>query len=87
MNNEQITKYFKNILKKYNTTLDMNHKILSNMPIIKGTRIPVSLIIACLRDEMSIDEIEEDYNVGGDEIEEAINFVIEILDFPFQSEE
>ena len=57
------------------------------MPIIKGTRIPVSLIVACLRDEMSIKEIEENYNIDGEEIEKAMDFVIEILDFPFQNEE
>ncbi len=87
MNNTQIISYFKNILKNYDTKLDMNNKILSNMPIIKGTRIPVSLIVACLRDEMSIKEIEENYNIDGEEIEKAMDFVIEILDFPFQNEE
>ncbi len=87
MDNKQIVNYYKNILKNYDTTLDMNNKILSNMPIIKGTRIPVSLIVACLRDEMSIKEIEENYNIDGEEIEKAMDFVIEILDFPFQNEE
>ena len=87
MDNKQIASYFKKILKNYDTKLDMNNKILSNMPIIKGTRIPVSLIVACLRDEMSIKEIEENYNIDGEEIEKAMDFVIEILDFPFQNEE
>ena len=87
MDNEQIIKYFKNILKNYGDTLNMNNKILSNMPIIKRTRIPVSLIVACLRDEMSKKEIEDNYKINGEEIEKAMNFVIELLDFPFQNEE
>ena len=87
MNNDQIIKYFKNISKNYDDILDMNNKILSSMPIIKGTRIPISLIVACLRDEMSRKEIEDDYKINGEEIEKAMNFVIELLDFPFQVEE
>ncbi len=65
----------------------MNTKILGNTPTIKGTRIPVSLIIACFRDGITLDEISSSYNIAIEDIEIAIDFVIQLLDFSFQSEE
>ena len=54
------------------------------MPVIKNTRIPVSLIIACLKDEMTFQEICDEYRLTQKDIEEAMEYVIEILDTPYQ---
>lgn len=54
------------------------------MPVIKNTRIPVSLIIAYLKDEMTFEEICEEYKLTGEDIEKAMEYVIEILDVPYQ---
>lgn len=62
----------------------MNKAVLSNAPAIKGTRITISLIIACFRDNMTIEEISENYNISKENIEIAMDFVIHLLDFPFQ---
>ena len=53
------------------------------MPTIKGTRVPVSLIVACFRDGMTLEEISSSYNVTLEDIEIAMDFVIQILDQPF----
>lgn len=63
--------------------LSMNDKILSGMPSVKGTRIPISLIIASIRDEMSIDEIIKIYDLTHEDMEETFNYIIELLDYPF----
>ena len=55
------------------------------MPVMKGTRIPVSLIVACFRDGMTLEEISNSYNVTLEDIEIAMDFVIKLLDFPFQN--
>ncbi len=80
---KQIIDYFSSTLKKYDTAVSMNSKVLGNMPTIKGTRIPVSLIVACFRDGMALEEISSSYNVTLEDIETAMNFVIQILDQPF----
>lgn len=80
-----IRKYFKELSEKFNE-ITMTPEILGNMPVIEGTRIPVSLIISCLRDDMSIDEICEDYRLERKAVEEALNFVKEILNNPFHGE-
>lgn len=54
------------------------------MPVIKNTRIPVSLIVACLKDEMTIREICEEYKLTEEDVEKAMEYVIEILDVPYQ---
>lgn len=73
---KQIVDYFGRILKEYNSTVFMNTKILGNMPVIKGTRIPVSLIVACFRDGMTLEEISNSYNVTLEDIEIAMDFVM-----------
>lgn len=83
---KQIVDYFGCILKEYNSAVSMNTKILGNMLVIKGTRIPVSLIVACFRDGMTSEEISNSYNVTLEDIEIALDFVIKLLDFPFQNE-
>lgn len=82
---KQIINYFNSILKEYNLAVSMNTKILGNTPIIKGTHIPVSLIVACFRDGMTLEEISNSYNVTLEDIEIAMDFVIKLLDFPFQN--
>lgn len=57
---------------------------MSGMPAVKGTRIPISLIMACLKDEMTFGEICEEYGLTKKDIEDAVEFVIQILDAPYQ---
>lgn len=80
---KQIIDYFSNTLKKYDTAVSMNSKVLGNMPVIKETRVPVSLMIACFRDGMTLEEISNAYGIPVETIETAMNFVIQILDQPF----
>lgn len=54
------------------------------MPTIKGTRIPVSLMVACFKDEMTVQEICEEYNLTRDEVEKSMEYIMEILDTPYQ---
>ena len=54
--------------------------------MIKDTRIPVSLIVACLKDGMDIGEICEEYNLNSEDIDKAMEYVIEILDVPYQED-
>lgn len=81
---QQIIDYFDSTIKNYDKAVSMNKKVLGNTPVIKGTRIPISLIIACFRDGMTLDEISSTYNVTIENIETAMNFAIQLLDFPFQ---
>lgn len=83
INYQEIEQYFKKVAKKF-TQIQIDEKKLSGMPVIKNTRIPVSLIVACLKDEMTFQEICEEYKLTEEDIEKAMEYVIEILDVPYQ---
>ena len=82
-NHQEIEHYFNKLTKNFER-IQVDEKKLGGMPAIKNTRIPVSLIVACLKDEMTIEEICEEYNLKTNDIEEAMEYVIEILDTPYQ---
>ena len=79
----EIEQYFKKTAEKF-ANVQIDEQKLSGMPVIKNTRIPVSLIIACLKDGMTFQEICEEYEVTEDDIRNAVEYVIEILDIPYQ---
>jgi uncharacterized protein (DUF433 family) len=82
-NYREIDKYYSELTKQFNR-IENDKKRLSGMPVIKNTRIPVSLIIACLKDEMTFQEICDEYRLTQKDIEEAMEYVIEVLDTPYQ---
>jgi len=45
----------------YPDRIEINPKILGGKPVIKGTRIPVHIIITMLRDGQTFDEIIRGY--------------------------
>ncbi len=83
INYQEIEQYFKKVAKRFEQ-IQIDEKKLNGMPVIKDTRIPVSLIIACLKDEMTFKEICEEYKLTQEDIEKAMEYVIEILDVPYQ---
>lgn len=82
-NYQEIERYFNKIAKKFDA-IQIDKKKLSGMPVIKDTRIPVSLVAACLKDEMTIQDICEEYMLTKQDVETAMEYVIEILDVPYQ---
>lgn len=62
--------------------LDIN--ILGGVPVIKGTRISVATILACLADDYTIDEVLDDYdNLTRGDVLAALKFAAAVTDTPF----
>lgn len=80
-------KYYLRSLLSKNKKINMDNEILGGMPVVKGRRIPVSLILACLRDGMTASDILEDYKITPDETISAVNYAIDLLDHPFTGDE
>ena len=53
--------------------------IQQGTPVIEGTRITVTTILACLRDGMTFQQIQEDYGVTRKSIEDVLNYSIRII--------
>lgn len=82
-NYQEVERYFKKVAKGFKE-IQIDEKKLGGMPVINNTRIPVSLIVACLKDEMTIEEICKEYALSEKDIVVAMEYVIEILDVPYQ---
>src|SRR5690625_964644 len=80
-----IMPYFRRVSKDFNR-VELSESVLSGMPRIKNTRIPVNLIISCFRDGMSIEEIMEDYNISNADIIEALDFVVAVMTRPYMDD-
>ncbi|WP_342543325.1 DUF433 domain-containing protein [Paenisporosarcina sp. FSL H8-0542] len=65
----------------------VKHNVLGGLPSIKGTRVPISTIIACLAEEMSIAEISEDYDLSPEQIKSSLLFIVDVLNRPYYGDE
>jgi uncharacterized protein (DUF433 family) len=55
-------------------------KICHGKPVIRGTRVPVSLIIGSLAGAMDFDEVRREYDLTADDIRAALQFAGELVD-------
>lgn len=57
----------------------IDNNIKHGKPIIKGTRVPVDIVLGSLAGGMSFEEICEEYEVEIDDIKAAIEYAIKII--------
>ena len=59
----------------------INPKIMVGKPIIKGTRIPVDMIIRLIAQGMTVEEILEDYpNLTKEDVRAALEYVASLVE-------
>lgn len=81
---QEVEDYLKKIALDFDS-VQIDKEKLSGMPAIKGTRIPVSLIVACFKDKMTIAEICTEYHIMEEDVVNATEYIIDILDTPYDS--
>ncbi|MBN1803515.1 MAG: DUF433 domain-containing protein [Candidatus Lokiarchaeota archaeon] len=70
-------------MKVFNDRITVDPKILSGKPVIKGTRIPLSIILTMLRDGASFQEIIEEYpRITDEDIRAVLDYSAYIMDHP-----
>lgn len=60
--------------------IQIDPNICHGKPVIRGTRVPVSVIVGSLAAGMSTDEIQDEYGVGQDDIRAALAFAYELVE-------
>ncbi len=60
--------------------IEINPRVLSGKPVIKGTRIPVELILKLLANGWTFEKIEEEYRINGDDIRACLLYASKILE-------
>jgi uncharacterized protein (DUF433 family) len=54
--------------------------ICHGKPVIRGTRMPVSLIVGSLAGGMSFDELRQEYDLAAEDIRAALKFVNDLAE-------
>jgi len=57
----------------------IDEKIMHGKPVIKGTRVPVEVILGSLAAGMSYEEIEKEYGITREDILAAIEYASKIV--------
>ncbi len=60
--------------------ITIDPKICHGKPVIRGTRMPVTLVIGSLAGGMSFDEVQREYDLTIEDIRAALKFVCDAAD-------
>jgi uncharacterized protein (DUF433 family) len=63
-----------------NDRIVIDPKIAHGKPVIRGTRVPVTLVVGSLAGGMTFEEIQREYDLTADDIRAALKFVGEIAE-------
>jgi len=69
-------KSFESLLKR----IEISRDILKGKPVIKGTRVPVEIILRSLAQGMNTDEICEGYEISEEDVRAAILYAQKIIE-------
>lgn len=59
--------------------IEINPDIMGGKPVIKGTRVPVEVIVGGLAGGMTIDEVCREYRVKEEDVRAALAYATETL--------
>ncbi len=66
--------------RELNERIVINPAIMTGKPVIKGTRIPVDMIVRLIAQGMTLQEILEDYpQLTKDDIKAALEYVADMI--------
>lgn len=54
--------------------------IAHGRPIIRGTRLPVSIVVGSLAGGMTFEQVQREYDITGDDIRAALKFVADLAE-------
>jgi uncharacterized protein (DUF433 family) len=63
-----------------NERIVLDPKVCHGKPVIRGTRMPVALVVGSLAGGMSFDEVEREYDLSIDDIRAALKFAGELVE-------
>jgi uncharacterized protein (DUF433 family) len=59
--------------------ITIDPEIRHGKPVIKGTRVPVDIVLGSLAGGMSIEEVAKEYGIGKDDVLAAIEYAAKIV--------
>ncbi|MHA1448634.1 MAG: DUF433 domain-containing protein [Candidatus Hodarchaeales archaeon] len=72
---------------KFPSRIEINPRVLGGKPVIKGTRIPVYIILQMLRDGATFDEILKGYpRIEKDDIKAVLEYALYLVTYDGEDE-
>ena len=62
-----------------NDRIVIDPKICHGKPVIRGTRLPVAIVVGSLAGGMTFDEVQREYAIGLDDIRAALRFAGDLV--------
>lgn len=59
--------------------IEINPEIMGGKPVIKGTRVPVEVIVGSLAGGMTIEEVCKEYRIKPEDVRAALSYAAETL--------
>lgn len=59
--------------------IEINPRIMGGKPVIKGTRVPVEVVVGGLAGGMTFDEICKEYRIKPEDVKAALAYAAETL--------
>lgn len=66
-------------MKDWRERIEINPKIMGGKPVIRGTRVPIQVIIGSLAGGMTPEDVCRDYNINKSDVEAALSYATEML--------
>jgi uncharacterized protein (DUF433 family) len=66
-------------LKKKKERIVIDPKVMGGKPVIRGTRVPVQVIVGALAGGMTRDEVCKEYRLAPEDIQAALAYATEAL--------
>ena len=63
-----------------NERITVDAAICHGKPVIKGTRVPVSIVLGSISSGMTIEQIEREYDVTAADIRAALTYARELVE-------
>ena len=60
--------------------IDLDPAVSHGKPVIRGTRVPVTVVVGSLAGGMTFEEVQREYDVTADDIRAALRFVGELAE-------
>lgn len=63
-----------------NDRIDIDPRVHHGHPVIKGTRVPVSIVVGSLAGGMTFDQVRREYDVTDENIRAALGYAADLVE-------
>jgi uncharacterized protein (DUF433 family) len=63
-----------------NERIVIDPKVCHGKPVIRGTRLPVAIVVGSLAGGMTFDEVQSEYGITSDDIRAALKFAGDLVE-------